>query len=108
MLKWSRLVVQVPSVCRGINNNTGAITKVCRETYVRTYPTTLVFPDGSTIKIRYKEPRQIIKLPFNVQSLTAEEKRRRLEARKPKKQVEKLDDYDDDFDSFKYIKMANK
>lgn len=32
--------------------------------YQRLYPTTMVLPDGATIRFRYKEPREIVKVPF--------------------------------------------
>lgn len=47
---------------RYFNSNIAAVTKVHRETYTRTYPTTVVLADGSSINIRYHEPRKIIKV----------------------------------------------
>lgn len=47
---------------RYLNNNVASITKIHREKYARMYPTTVVLPDGSSIKIRYHEPRHIIKV----------------------------------------------
>ena len=35
--------------------------KVKRSMYCRTYDTTMVLPDGATIRVRYPEPRQIIR-----------------------------------------------
>ena len=35
--------------------------QVKRELYLRTYDTTMVLPDGATIRVRYPEPRQIIR-----------------------------------------------
>ena len=46
------------------NSNRAAVTKTNRNLYVRTYPTLLVHPDGSTITIRYPEPRKVIKVTF--------------------------------------------
>ena len=37
-----------------------SVTRIHRKHYARMYPTLLVFPDGSTISIRHKEPRAII------------------------------------------------
>src|SRR3569832_1523305 len=42
-----------------------ALTKTRREHYVYTYPTMMVFPNGSTITIPYKEPRKIIKVSYS-------------------------------------------
>lgn len=49
---------------RYLNNNVASVTKVHRELYTRLYPTTVVLPDGSSINIRYDEPRRIIKVIF--------------------------------------------
>uniref|UniRef100_A0A0K0D594 39S ribosomal protein L55, mitochondrial n=1 Tax=Angiostrongylus cantonensis TaxID=6313 RepID=A0A0K0D594_ANGCA len=76
--------------------------KICRTQYLRHYPVTLVRPDGSTIEIRYLEPRSVIQLPVDVNSLTEEEKRQRLAARKPKAKKETIDD---NFDPNEYMKF---
>jgi len=47
---------------RGISSATAAVTRLHRTIYCRMYPTIVVQPDGSTIKIRYHEPRKIIKV----------------------------------------------
>lgn len=47
---------------RYVSSKTAAITKVHRLIYCRMYPTLLVQPDGSTINIRYHEPRRIIRV----------------------------------------------
>lgn len=46
------------------NSNRASICRINRLQYLRHYPTTVVNPDGSTYTIRYKEPRQIIKVRF--------------------------------------------
>lgn len=47
---------------RKLNSLSASITKPHRLTYTRSYPTILVNSDGSTVTIRYPEPRQIIKV----------------------------------------------
>lgn len=47
---------------RSISSVTAAVTKVHRAVYARLNPVVVVNPDGSTINIRYAEPRQIIKV----------------------------------------------
>lgn len=47
---------------RRISSSTAAITKVHRKVYGRSFPTLLVQPDGSSIRIRYHEPRRIIEV----------------------------------------------
>lgn len=47
---------------RSLNSLSAYITRPHRLTYTRTHPTTLVYPDGSTVTIRYPEPRKIIRV----------------------------------------------
>ncbi|VDM57604.1 unnamed protein product [Angiostrongylus costaricensis] len=79
--------------------------KICRTQYLRHYPVTLVRPDGSTIEIRYLEPRSVVQLPVDVNSLTEEEKRQRLAARKPKAKKIIQETIDDNFDPNEYMKF---
>ncbi|EYB99417.1 hypothetical protein Y032_0122g1040 [Ancylostoma ceylanicum] len=58
--------------------------KICRNQYLRHYPVRLIRPDGSSIEIRYLEPRSVVQLPVDVNALSEDEKRQRLAARKPK------------------------
>lgn len=50
------------SQIRNVSSAMTNITKVHRLLYCRFYPTMLVQPDGSTITVRYHEPRQIIQV----------------------------------------------
>ncbi|KAK9877314.1 hypothetical protein WA026_017708 [Henosepilachna vigintioctopunctata] len=93
---------------RLLNAFSAAITKPHRYTYTRTYPTVLVNPDGSSITIRYPEPRQIIKLPLNIWTLSEAERKAKLERRRPKKKVKYEDDFEDNYDSSKYLKYMTK
>lgn len=58
--------------------------KAGRSLVARMYPTTMVFKDGSSITIRYHEPRQILKMPITLedcvdhQAKTAWQIRRRI------------------------------
>lgn len=45
-----------------INCHRASIARIGRLTYSRTYPVLLVQSDGSTINIRYHEPRKIVKV----------------------------------------------
>lgn len=71
---------------------------------MNTYPTVLVLPDGSSINIEYHEPRQIITLPLNISELSEVEQKRRLLRRKPKTKIVLVEEIQDDFDEFKYLK----
>ena len=39
-----------------------SITRFSRDIYSRLYPCYLVLPDGSTIRIKYSEPRHLLKV----------------------------------------------
>jgi hypothetical protein len=52
--------------------------EIKRPLYAQLYPTVLVKPDGSTIRINYHEPLAIINLPFDLSNLDEQERKRRL------------------------------
>ncbi|KAL0840482.1 hypothetical protein ABMA28_015726 [Loxostege sticticalis] len=93
---------------RYLNNNVASVTKIHREIYTRMYPTKVVLADGSSINIRYHEPRKIIRLPLDLSLLTEEQRKIRLEKRKPKKKVKISDDVEDNFNAKKYLKYMKK
>ncbi|BFZ16836.1 hypothetical protein BsWGS_19875 [Bradybaena similaris] len=81
-----------------------SVTKIHRTVYPRPYPAVLVFPDGSTINIRYREPRKIIKLPVDFSKLSEAEKKQMLTNRKPKQKLEKIEDFGESIDISEYSK----
>ncbi|TMW46545.1 hypothetical protein DOY81_008376 [Sarcophaga bullata] len=93
---------------RQISSASAAVTRLHRSIYARQYPTVVVLPDGSTINIRYGEPRKIIKLPLDLSTLSEAERKARLEARKPRKKVKILDEVEDNFNAKKYMKYIKK
>lgn len=99
----SRISSSTTALRRYLNCWTAAITKKHRAIYEHTYPTTLVFSDGSSIEIEYHEPRKIIVLPLNMQDLTEEEQKKRLEMRKPKTKLVITEDIEDSFDENRYL-----
>ncbi|OQV25440.1 hypothetical protein BV898_01115 [Hypsibius exemplaris] len=90
------------------NSNRAGVAKIGRTTYTRLYPTMIVQPDGSTINIRYKEPRRIITLPFDLTTLTEEEQRLRLLKRRPKVAIKLEEEIDDGFKAAKYLLSRRK
>ncbi|XP_055692233.1 39S ribosomal protein L55, mitochondrial [Lutzomyia longipalpis] len=95
--------------CRCISSTTAGITKIHRNIYARSYnPTVVVLPDGSSFNIRYHEPRRIIRLPLDLNTLSEEERKVRLDRRKPKKKIRVYEEVEDSFSSQKYIKMLKK
>uniref|UniRef100_A0A224Z819 Ribosomal protein L55 n=1 Tax=Rhipicephalus zambeziensis TaxID=60191 RepID=A0A224Z819_9ACAR len=89
-------------------SNMSFISRVKRATYVRQYPTVLVQPDGSTITVRYHEPRSLIKLPLKFEELTPEEQQLVLVKRKPPEVVVIQEELEDNFDSQRYLKFIKK
>ncbi|VDK66193.1 unnamed protein product [Onchocerca ochengi] len=63
------------------NAHRAAISRIKRAKYVRQYY--LLHPDGSTVGIRATEPMDLIQMPFNMDTLTDEE-RRHLEMKRHK------------------------
>lgn len=90
------------------NSNAASVTRVKRATYVRSYPTVLVQPDGSTINVRYHEPRQLIKLPLRFEELTPEQQQIVLVKRKPPEKIIVQEEIEDNFDSKQYLKYIKK
>uniref|UniRef100_A0A915BD40 39S ribosomal protein L55, mitochondrial n=2 Tax=Parascaris univalens TaxID=6257 RepID=A0A915BD40_PARUN len=82
-----------------------AIGKIRRKSYIRRFPITVMRPDGSTIEIRTSEPRDFVQLPLDLNSITEEERRHRLAARKPKVKQIKEDIIDDNFDIGQYAQL---
>ncbi|XP_033222108.1 39S ribosomal protein L55, mitochondrial [Belonocnema kinseyi] len=103
-----RITETAPFLERKFNCWSAAITKKHRATYLRTYPVSLVFANGSTINIQYHEPRRIIKLPVDLSLLTDAERKAKIESRKQKTKIKIQEEIEDDFDEDKYIKLSNR
>ncbi|XP_072940280.1 large ribosomal subunit protein mL55 [Epargyreus clarus] len=95
-------------ISRNLNNNIASITKIHREIYARTYPTRIVLADGASINIKYHEPRKIIRLPLDLSQLSEEERKMRLEKRKPKRKVKVVESVEDNYNAKKYLKYLKK
>ncbi|NXH18019.1 RM55 protein, partial [Bucco capensis] len=73
------------------NSNRASISHLHRQLYGRLYPVLLVGIDGSTTRLRYKEPKKILMLPLDSSTLSEAERRARLRRHfpsKPKAEVE--------------------
>ncbi|KAL5236364.1 hypothetical protein ACI65C_003774 [Semiaphis heraclei] len=93
---------------RFFSSKTAAITKIHRKVYPQHYLTKIIQPDGSSYTIRFNDPRMIIKLPLDMNLISEEERKRRIEARRPKQKVKIVEELDDSFDRTKYLKYFKK
>lgn len=84
--------------------------KIKRALYPRLYPTTLTFKDGSTITMRYHEPRQIIKYPQTLEECKDEQSKLAWQNRRRPFKGGALDiDVDDvEFDGRKYLRSRKR
>uniref|UniRef100_A0A8B9ETX9 39S ribosomal protein L55 n=1 Tax=Amazona collaria TaxID=241587 RepID=A0A8B9ETX9_9PSIT len=67
------------------NSNRTSISHLHRQLYGRLYPVLLVKTDGSTIHLRYKEPKRILMLPLDSSTLPEAERKARLRRQFPSK-----------------------
>jgi len=93
---------------RQLNANRASISRTGRAVFTRTYPTTVVLQNGSTICIRYHEPRCLIKMPLDLSTMSEEDRQRHLERRRPKKKVKIVEDVEDSFDLASYTHLWKK
>lgn len=68
----SLLLKTISCNCVRWNSNRASIGRINRTIYTRLYPVTVVRPDGSSFRIRFKEPRRIITVSKNENCLMNE------------------------------------
>jgi hypothetical protein len=89
---------------RDFNSNRALVTRVKRTLFPRLYPSTLVNPDGSTVRIKYPTPRNLVRLPLDFAKLDAEMQRKIRLLRQPTGIKEKKREIKVAFDPLKYAK----
>ncbi|XP_055395923.1 large ribosomal subunit protein mL55 isoform X1 [Bubalus kerabau] len=116
-LLWQRGMTRAaPESCRHLYTsswradcNRASLTRVHRQTYARLYPILLVKQDGSTIHIRYPEPRRMLTMPVDLDSLSPEERRARFRKREGQlKEKKEEPELADDFDVEQYKQFWTK
>ncbi|XP_004695454.2 PREDICTED: 39S ribosomal protein L55, mitochondrial [Condylura cristata] len=86
-----------------------SLTRLHRQNYARLYPVLLVRQDGSTIHIRYREPRRMLAMPVDLDSLSPEERRARFRKREAQLRVKEEEPVlGDDFDAERYKRFWTK
>ncbi|XP_048458321.1 39S ribosomal protein L55, mitochondrial [Rhincodon typus] len=98
----------VHNVPRRNNSNRTSVVRCGRQVYARLYPVLLVRPDGSTINIRYKEPKRILTMPVDVSLLPEAERKARMRKRDPKRSRMKEEQYEDEFKIDNYSQFWKK
>jgi len=93
------------TVVRQLNANRCVVTKIKRTTFARLHETPAVLPDGSTIMIKYPEPRHLIRFPINLETASSEEKARIDKIRRPRQKLIITEDKGVKFDPRKYVKF---
>ncbi|ETE72322.1 39S ribosomal protein L55, mitochondrial, partial [Ophiophagus hannah] len=78
--------------------------------YARLYPVLLIRLDGSTVHLRYKEPRRVLQIPVDLNTLPEAERRSRLRRKNlmKSKKEEVVATFEDEFQLEHYKKFWNK
>ncbi|XP_020040915.1 large ribosomal subunit protein mL55 [Castor canadensis] len=116
-LLWQSTVKAASSVPRRLHtsswwadSNRASLTRLRRQAYARLYPVLLVKQDGSTIHVRYREPRRMLAMPLDLDALSPEERRARFRKREAqlRQKKEKEPELVDDFDNERYRQFWTK
>ncbi|XP_041345374.1 39S ribosomal protein L55, mitochondrial isoform X2 [Pyrgilauda ruficollis] len=90
------------------NSNRAAIGHLQRQRYGRLYPLLLVGTDGSTVRLRYGEPKRILMMPLDSNTLPEAERKARLRRHFPSKPKAKEEETFEGIDLDTYKKFWKK
>uniref|UniRef100_A0A0K0G1S2 39S ribosomal protein L55, mitochondrial (inferred by orthology to a human protein) n=1 Tax=Strongyloides venezuelensis TaxID=75913 RepID=A0A0K0G1S2_STRVS len=79
-----------------------SISNIGRPLHIKDYIVEVMRSDGSIVPARVSEPFQLIQLPADIKTMSEDERRQRLAARKIKVKVVKEEVIDDNFDLGNY------
>ncbi|NWH98859.1 RM55 protein, partial [Tichodroma muraria] len=96
------------AACVRSNSNRAAIGHLHRQLYGRLYPVLLVSTDGSTVRLRYGEPKRILMLPLDSSTLPEAERKARLRRHFPSKPKAKEEETFEGIDLDTYKKFWKK
>uniref|UniRef100_A0A8C5U5J5 Mitochondrial ribosomal protein L55 n=2 Tax=Malurus TaxID=55806 RepID=A0A8C5U5J5_9PASS len=113
--RWQDSVLRLPATsrpplaaCVRSNSNRAAISHLHRQLYGRLYPVLLVNTDGSTVRLRYSEPKRILMLPLDSSTLPEAERKARLRRHFPSKPKAKEEETFEGIDLDTYKKFWKK
>ncbi|NWY41751.1 RM55 protein, partial [Sylvia atricapilla] len=96
------------AACVRNNSNRAAISHLHRQLYGRLYPVLLVNTDGSTVRLRYSEPKRILMMPLDSNTLPEAERKARLRRQFPSKPKAKEEETFEGIDLNTYKKFWKK
>ncbi|NXX47068.1 RM55 protein, partial [Tricholaema leucomelas] len=109
-LRLSTIPRLLPAITTSIrsNSNRASISHLHRQHYGRLYPVLLVKTDGSTVRLRYKEPKRILMLPLDSSTLPEAERKARLRRQFPSKPKAEAEETFEGIDLDTYKKFWKK
>ncbi|NXL87465.1 RM55 protein, partial [Alectura lathami] len=96
------------TACGHNSSNRTSVSHLRRRVYGRLYPLLLVRTDGSTVHVRYKEPKKILMLPLDSSTLPEAERKARLRRQFPSKFQVRKEEAFEELDMEKYKKFWKK
>nr|XP_030119986.1 39S ribosomal protein L55, mitochondrial [Taeniopygia guttata]XP_030119988.1 39S ribosomal protein L55, mitochondrial [Taeniopygia guttata]XP_041570233.1 39S ribosomal protein L55, mitochondrial [Taeniopygia guttata] len=96
------------AACARSSSNRAAIGHLHRQRYGRRYPVLLVGTDGSTVRLRYREPKRILMMPLDSNTLPEAERKARLRRHFPSKPKAKQEETFEGIDLDTYKKFWKK
>ncbi|OWK52597.1 39S ribosomal protein L55, mitochondrial [Lonchura striata] len=96
------------AACARSNSNRAAVGHLQRQRYGRRYPVLLVGTDGSTVRLRYGEPKRILMVRGQPRGLPEAERKARLRRHFPSKPKAKQEETFEGIDLDTYKKFWKK